>query len=386
MAAKPQETLRPALFDEQAFAALLNDVEQRRAEFKQQRHISRDIIERFRELGLYRAFVPEQFGGSAMEPMKLLEIIERTCAVDGSTGWVVSFAFATKYLASLPAPTLAQIYAHTPDIIFAGAVYPSQSADVVDGGVRISGRWGFGSGCLAADLLGVGISVPSGDTSGLPLMAVLPADQLEIVESWDTFGMSGTGSHELVADDVFVPNDWILVRGAPATINTPIYRYPTLAYSAQVLGGCGLGIARGALDYVIGIAGGAVSITGGAPLGERANVQTHIGECEAKWRAARSWFYEQTENVWSQILAGEQVTREDNMALRLSSSHCARVGAEVTRACFEITGTLGIFNDNPLSYAVPDAMVVAQHAFLAEGSFTNAGKVLLDHPRIPGYD
>jgi len=317
----------------------------------------------------------------------LFRLIERVAEADGSTGWVASFAFGTKYLQSLPATTLQKMYADTPDIVFAGAVFPPESAVRVDGGVRVTGRWGFGSGSMGADYIGVGIKVDEkGDRNGLPLLAVMPADQVQIDPVWDTIGMTGTGSHDLVVEDVFVPDEFILVRGAPPSIDTAAYRYPSLAMAAQVLAVCGLGVARAAIDHVVSVADTSKSITGAPTIGDRANVQIHLGECEAKIEAARSWFYDRTCAAWNEIEAGRPLKRELNMQLRLSSSHAARVGAEVARACFEMTGTMGIFNKNPLSRYLTGAMVTAQHAFLSEGTFMNAGKVMLNHEPMPGYD
>ena len=74
------------------------------------------------------------------------------------------------------------------------------------------------------------------------------------------------------------------------------------------------------------------------------------------------------------------------MQMRLSSSHLARVSAEAARACFEMSGTMGIFNNNPLSRYMQDAVVSAQHAFLTDGTFMNAGKVMFGHDFMPGYD
>jgi indole-3-acetate monooxygenase len=371
-------------FDDARFAALLDEIKSRRDEFDQQRHVSDDVIKALQELGFYRAFVPEQFGGSGMHGADFLRLIERISEIDGSTGWVASFAFATKYLSALPPSTLATIYAESPDVVFAGAIYPPQPAKKVDGGYKVSGRWTFGSGCMGASLLGVGISV-EGESGGLPLMAVMPAKQVTIEQTWDTIGMAGTGSHDLIADNVFVGDDWVLERGAGPTMDTTAYRYPTLAMSSQVLAVCGLGVARGALDYVISIADKSKSITGAPTLGDRSNVQIHLAEAEAKLRSARAWFYELTRKAWDATVAGHEFTHHDRMELRLAASHGARTGAEVTRACVEMTGTIGIFRGNPLSRHMTDAMVTAQHAFLTEGSFMNAGKMMVGHPPIPGY-
>ncbi len=382
---KPSVDMVTKPWDQASFAALVENIRGRRSEFREQRHISRDVIDSLKAVGLYRAFVPEQFGGLGMSASDFLEAIELISQADGSAGWVASFAFATKYLSSLPAATLAEIYAETPDIVFAGAVFPPQAAVRVDGGVRVTGRWSFGSGCLAADLIGVGIKIEGESGPPLPRMAVMPAHQVRIDPVWDTIGMTGTGSHDLVVEDVFVPDHYVLIRGAAATIPTPAYAYPSLCMAAQVLAICGFGAARAALDHVIAIANTAKSITGAPSLGDRATVQLHVGEAESKMRAARSWFYVATKAVWALVSAGEEPGRADIVELRLASSHLARTGADVARACFEMTGTMGIFTANPLSQYLTDAMVTAQHAFLNEGTFMQGGQALLGHPPIPGY-
>ena len=184
--------------------------------------------------------------------------------------------------------------------------------------------------------------------------------------------MAATGSHDLVVEDVYVPDEFLCVRGAAPSIDDVGYRYPSLAMAAQVLAITGAGAARSAIDHIIGIAHKSKSITGAPTLGDRANVQMRISEAEAKLQAGRSWFYDRAEAAWDCVAANEPVSRELNMQLRLSSSHLARASAEAARACFEMSGTMGIFNDNPLSRYLQDAVVSAQHAFLTDGTFMNA--------------
>jgi len=371
--------------DEAAFSALLGDIKARRAEFKAQRFISQDIIERLQQIGLYGAFVPRQLGGNPISPSEFMRLIERLSVADGSTGWVASFAFATKYLCSLPETSLQKIFSDNPSLVFAGATFPIQPAKKVEGGIIVNGRWPFGSGCMNASLVAVGVSVPGKGDEVFKQMAVMPADKITIDPTWNTFGMSATGSHTMVVDNVFVPDDMILLRDAPSSIDAPEYMYPTVTLAAQVLAVCGLGTARAAIDHIIEVAENSKSITGAPTLGDRVNVQIHIAECEAKLQSAKSWFYAATDEAWALIEAGETITREQNMALRLSASHAARTGAEVARMCFEMVGTMGIFRDNPMSQYLTDSLVTAQHAFLTEGSFMNAGKVMFNKPYIPGY-
>lgn len=363
---------------------LLDDIRSRRAELHRLGHIPQDIVEKFQQIGLYRAFVPEQFGGGTMTPMEFLRLIEIISGADGSAGWVASFGFASKYLSSLPASTLAQLYRATPDVVFAGAVFPPQAATPESQGYRVKGRWGFGSGSMGASLIGVGIRI-EGESGGLPRMAVMPRNQVRIEENWDTIGMFATGSHDLVVDDVLVPEEWTLIRGAPPSIDTAAYRYPTMAMAAQVLAIVGAGVAREAIDEVVKLATRKSSITGAPSMADRPGFQIALAQMEAQLQSARAWFFEETEAMWNRVSRGDEVSAPDVAALRIASTHIAKTGADVTRRAFEMSGTTGIFNSHPLSRLLLDALVVAQHAFMNDGTWQAGGSVLLGKTPPPGY-
>ena len=126
--------------DEAAFAELLIEIESRRGEFQEQRYISQDIIEKLQAIGVYGAFVPKQLGGNPISPTEFMKLIERLSIADGSTGWVASFAFATKYLCSLPEASLHKIFDGNHGLVFAGATIPIQPAKKVDGSIIVNGR------------------------------------------------------------------------------------------------------------------------------------------------------------------------------------------------------------------------------------------------------
>ena len=365
-------------------AAQVEYLRSRRAEFARLGQLPADVVAMLREIGVYRALVSKRYGGAEISPMAFLRLVEHLSEADGSVGWVASFGVSSMYLASLPEQTLASLYANGPDVIFAGALFPPQPAARVDGGLKVSGRWKFGSGSTGADLIGVGIKL-EGENGGLPRMAVMPASSVSIERNWDVIGLQGTGSHDLVVDGVVVPDDWTFIRGGAPSLDTPLYRYPAMAFAAQVLAIVGVGIARAALDEIARMAGGRASITGAPVLADRAYVQSEIAKAEAKLRSARAFFYEATEDAWATLCAGDSVTIEQTALLRLASSHVARVGSEVAQTAFMLSGTTGIYTDHPLAAHVQDAMVVAQHAFLSEGTWQSAGRVLLGLDSQPGF-
>ncbi|MHA7679909.1 acyl-CoA dehydrogenase family protein [Cupriavidus sp. PET2-C1] len=365
-----------------ALDRLLAEIRARREEFDAKRHVPRDMVAQLKQLGVYRAATPRCFGGDACSPAEFLRLIETISEADGSAGWVASFGSAAVYLAALPHATLASLYANGPDVAFAGGLFPIQPAKKVDGGYRVNGLWKFASGCKGADILGVGIGAGDG---GKPRTAVLRPEDVEIVENWEVIGLRGTGSHDLRVKDAFVADEWTFVRGGTPTIDEPLYRYPSIAYAAQVLAVVSLGVARAALDEVSRMAGGRTGITGAPKMADRAYLRISVAKAEAELRSARAFFYDATESAWVTILKGDNLTPEQTSLLRLSAVQATRAGASAVQAAYLLAGTAAIYDGHPLQRYLRDAMVVTQHAFLGEGLYDAAGAVSLGVPPMPGY-
>ncbi|MDY0745240.1 acyl-CoA dehydrogenase family protein [Paucibacter sp. R3-3] len=370
------------------FDALLQDLRARRREFARAQQLPDDIVAAFKREGVYRALVPRSLGGDERSPREFCELVERIAQADGSAGWVASFGMGVTYLASLPPATLRLIYSDTPDIVFAGGIFPPQPAPVVAGGYEVSGRWSFSSGCTGAAVIGVGI-VPGGAPDAqqpLPRMAVLPADQVRVERNWDVIGLAGTGSHDIVVDKVRVPEDWTFVRGSRSQLDAPVFRYPGLSLATQVLSVVALGIARAAVEELKGMATGRISVTGAPRTADRPQVQMEIARCEAQLRSARAFFYEAMDEAWAALLKGdESVAPEQTNLLRLSSTHATRTAAEATRSVQMLAGMTGIYESCPLSTQVRDSLVITQHAFMGDITYQNAGAMLFGLKPLPGY-
>ncbi|WP_413459603.1 acyl-CoA dehydrogenase family protein [Herbaspirillum huttiense] len=369
-------TAAPPHADSPEMDTLIAEVIARRDEFDQLGHVPRDIVATMKKAGIFRSGTPRKFGGEALAPAPFLAMVERISKADGSAGWVAAFGSANTYLAALPIETQRKIYASGPDQVYAGGLYPLQEAKAVPGGWEITGRWHFASGCKGADWIGVGIK----DTSSLEdgaqkpaLMAVMPASEIEIVDNWNVVGMQGTGSHDTRLKDKFVAHEWTCARGAAGLIDEPLYRYPALAYQAEVHAAVNIGLARAALDIVTDMAGGAKIMPGALRLADRAYYKIKLGVSEAKWRSARMFFYDACEQAWEQIVAGNPVTEEIDMMLKLSATYAARVSMEVVNDAYQAAGMAAIQRTHRLQRIVRDAMVVTQHAALSELNYESAG-------------
>ena len=368
---------------------LIEEIERRRDEFDRLSHVPRDMIAKMKRAGIYRASTPRRFGGDALPPPRFLDILERIAIADGSTAWVAAFGSANTYLAALPVETQQQIYAKGPDQVFAGGLYPLQPAIKVPGGYKVSGQWRFASGCKGADWIGVGIGgtpASSGDAgAGKPFTAVLPASDVEIVDNWNVVGMQGTGSHDLRLRDKFVEAQWTFVRGGGALIDEPLYRYPAVAYQAQVHAAVNVGLARAALDLLTEMSGATRTTTGAPRLADRAYYRSGLAKAEANWRSARAFFYESAEAAWQTIIAGDPVTPAQSNLMRLSATHAAQVCAEVVMQAYQMAGIAAIYRESRLQRLVRDSIVVTQHAFLGEGTYDASGALFVGIAPITPY-
>lgn len=376
-----------AITDNQAFSALLVDIKKRArsGEFDRLGYIAQDVIDAFKTLGVYRALVPRRFGGDQCSPGEFCAMVEEISRADGSAGWVASFGMSPVYLASLPLDTIRQVYANGPDVVFAGGIFPPQPAEAVPGGFKVNGRWKYSSGCMGASLVGVGIAPKNGDKLDLPRLAVMPQSKVRIEQTWDTVGLLGTGSHDLVVEDVVVSEEWTFVRGGAANLDEPFFRYPSLSFATQVLSVVGLGVARAALDELRDMAAGRISVTGAPAVADRPLAQVEIAKAEAALRAARAFFFESIEDAWQTVLRGDSLSVEKTNLLRLSSTHATRVAAEVARTAQMLSGMTGVYNCSPLARCVNDAQVVTQHAFMGDITYQNAGAVFFGKQPLPGY-
>jgi alkylation response protein AidB-like acyl-CoA dehydrogenase len=145
-----------------------------------------------------------------------------------------------------------------------------------------------------------------------------------------------------------------------------------------------IGVARSARDDVTGMAGTRGSITGAPVMADRGYIQLEIARAEAMLRSARAFFYEATEELWSEVVNGAPDQKTVTL-MRLAATHAARSGAEVARIACGLAGTASIYTSHNLARAMCDSLVVAQHAFLSEGTMQSAGRVLLGLPTQPGF-
>src|SRR5271155_5227965 len=186
---------------------LLPAFRQRAQETEDRRALSAESVKALAETGFFRLLQPASFGGLQADPVMFFTAVRLIAGAGGSTGWVASVVGVHPWqLALFPPQAQQDVWGADPATRMSSSYAPTGRARQQEGGHRLNGRWSFSSGCDHATWVLLGGIVT--DDEGQPTdfrTFLLPASDYAIEDVWDTVGLRGTGSNDIVVDGVFVP-------------------------------------------------------------------------------------------------------------------------------------------------------------------------------------
>ena len=364
----------------------------RAAEIEAERRIPVDLVEALRSIGVFRMLVPKSHGGLELDLPAAMEIITALAKIEGSVGWTAMIGSGSAALATLlPRDAYEQVYNNGPDVLLAGSNQPTGTAEAVDGGWRVNGRWPFASGCQHADWL-FGFCVMTRDREAVPGPAseeprplvrsfFLPARYWQIEDTWHVAGLKGTGSHHITLKDTVVPeaNFFDPANGGPCLTGLLYQAVPQLF--PLLHGASSLGMAEGALCDLVDLANtGRQQQRAPAPMRESETFQLELGRIAADVRAAQAFHQFQVASDWRHAIAGtlknEALLTQGTQTAIWLASICVRVAD----ACFALGGSSALYETSPLQRRLRDLHVAAQHFAAQQRHYVGAGKLLLNDP------
>ena len=343
------------------------------------------------DAGLYRFALPPELGGENLTPVEQIKVIEAASAIDGSVGWCVQINSEINSLVtrSLDPAVAQELYDDWPIVICCAAAPGPDSyfkPRQVEGGWLVSHQSRFGSGAHNATWTWV---TPPNDRSreiaagwqpgpGDMLNFLVPKGEFEILDTWNTAGMRGTGSHDIRTTDAFVPEKLTSSYGAPL----PPYDNTTYRNATQVdynKAAVAIGVARGALDAFYDLAQSkAPWQTAGTLLRDIPEVQYRIGEAESALQSARAWMLETQEELAADLgplpPVGNMLPTWDILKrARLATVHAAQTARKVVDEVHNLSGTTGSNMDSPLERKLRDAHQAAAHGLITYRHYRNIG-------------
>ena len=363
-----------------AIEFLAPELSARAAETEAARRLPPDLVALLASSGCFGMLLPRSHGGAEGTLADQLHAVEALSRADASVGWTVMIGSSAWIdMVHLPRGTFDELFAE-PGTIVAGAISPSGSAEATGSdGFRVTGRWGFITGVEHATW--VGLNCLYADESGGPpsmRLAVVPREQVVIEDTWRVSGLRGTGSQHVRAEGVEVPATWTcdpMAAGEPC-IDLAIVRAPAPALVALSVSRVALGIAAGALDDIIGIAGDKVPLLAPGTLATSPTFHTDLAAADARLRSARALHDETVGSVWEAAVSGAAFTNQLRARARLDSVWAVEQAVEVVEFAYRAGGGSALYDSSPLQRRLRDVHAVTQHFIVRPDVFAAAGQVL----------
>jgi len=370
-----------------AARALEPVLRERAAQCQADRKVPDETIADFQAAGFFKVLQPEQYGGYAMDPQVFYALgleIARTCP---SSAWVLGVVAVHNWqLALFDAQAAEDVWSEDPSVLISSSYAPVGKVTPVEGGFKLSGRWSFSSGSQHCKWVFVGAVVPTPDEPFNMMnyrTFLVPISDYEIVDNWDVVGLQGTGSHDVVIEDAFVPEhrthkviDGFHCENPGNAVNTaPLYHMPFMQVFVRAVCTATLGACEGALNEFIEVA--KTRVAGPVPMRDDPNAKRLAAEVKSEIEEMKLVMYRNFDQMMDCTRAGVPIPIEDRVRYRYDSGVVADRCLALSSRMLKAAGSSGIRLGSGLLNKHLD--ILASQAHVANHSIpfaTNMGGVL----------
>ena len=345
-----------------------------------------EVMNALHENGLLRYIQPKSWGGMELDFVAYFDIPEMLGRGDASTAWVVAnLASHHRGLALWPKQTQDDIWGKSPDTLIAsGIAYMQGTGRKVDGGIELSGQWGFSSGVDHSQWEQLACVVK--DADGRPIdwmMCQVPRPQFEVIDDWQTLGMRGTGSRTVTCKNVFVPEH----RALSMYVANPAHEYPglqvhtnsmfkvpTASLGGHCIAGAMTGNAQAALDLTTEMVKQRSTNYTGAKMRDFQAVQIRIATAGAKIDAVRAWLRNDCLEAHNVYRAGGTLDMETKLRYKRNCAMGMKLLTEAVDTLYEMAGAAGIYDTSAMQRIYRDQHAAAGHiSFSTDAQFSPWG-------------
>lgn len=344
------------------------------AQTEAERRIPEENIAALEDAGLFKIVVPRRFGGYEMPFRVKLEVSATLAEACPSTAWVLTLTNVCSWFTGLFCDRAQQdVWGEQPNSRVCGVFAPTAESRWEQGGQRVSGTWGYASGCLHAHwaVLGIPVVNEAGEQVDQGF-ALIPMSDLSIKDTWFVAGMKGTGSNTLVADDVLVPNHRIM--SVPSALDNEyptehkdeaLYRASFVPVAALVLAGPQVGMARAAVNHVIEKAPKRViAYTQYERQTDSTGFQMGVSDAAMLADSAALHVQRAAEDIDTAAARGEKLDYLARARVRADTGWAARKAREAIDMAISANGASSFADASPLQRLWRDSNTAGRHAIV----------------------
>jgi 3-hydroxy-9,10-secoandrosta-1,3,5(10)-triene-9,17-dione monooxygenase len=336
------------------------------------RKLTPEVMERLTRAGLFRYLQPKAWGGMELPFIAYFDVPEMLARGDISVGWTITnLASHHRTVAWFDPRAQEEVWGDNPDAGIASGIAFHQGRGVpAEGGIRLSGEWGFSSGTDHSDWNLLACVLREGDKPLDYLFCLVHCRDYEVVDDWHVLGMRATSSKTVRCKDVFIPAHRTLSMHVTRPGHSwpglkdhsnPHYRIPLTPLGGHGIGGCLVGNARAALETTIELVKSRSTSYTGAKMRDFQTVQLRIGAAGARIDAAALLLRNDLLEAMRIYEGGDTLDVETRLRCKRNAALAAKLCVEAVDSLHEMAGANGIYDHYPLQRMFRDQHAAAAH-------------------------
>ena len=371
-------------------------------EAQELRHLPAWAAKEMAANGLYRFALPAELGGEDVSAREQIENVELVSSIDGSVGWCahINSEINGLIVRRMDRALCDEIFDDWDALVCSGlgppnGPNPGRTARREGDGWRLSYQGSFASGCHNAtwNFVMSPVVIDEATEEGAENSFMVPKGEFEVVDTWDTAGMRGSGSHDVRMDGTYVPPEHLLPARplAPSEQwDNPTFRNPCHAvYNKSAVA---LGVCKGAIESFTDLAMNKVPWGLATALKDMPQVHYRMGEAMATYMAARTFVLD-TQDALEANLGPKKPSEGGRLEpdwdvlwpAYLACAHSAQAVRHVVGIINNTAGTTGSRMESPLERHLRDAQQSATHALISWRHYEDLGKTFVGHDPAANY-
>jgi len=350
--------------------AMVPVLKERAAKANELRRLPDETIAEMKQAGFFDVLKPKAYGGYEMDPQVFYDVCMTLAEGCMSTAWVYGVVGVHNWQIALFDPrAAADVWGKDSSVLIASTYMPKGQVKVVDGGFRFSGRWGFSSGIDHCDWVFLGGLIFSEGQPPEYRTFLLPKSDYKVIDTWHTMGLKGTGSKDIVVEDVFVPeyrthkatDGFMGTNPGRDTFTADLYKLPFGQIFVRAVSSAAIGGLQGALDTFVDFAKVRVGDMGNK-TSEQAPAQLAAADTAVAIDEMKLVLHRNFEVLMKKIRTGEPLSDiNQRLHFRHQAAQVVERAAKHAYQLFSVCGGRGIFTDFALHRYVFDIFAARGH-------------------------
>jgi 3-hydroxy-9,10-secoandrosta-1,3,5(10)-triene-9,17-dione monooxygenase len=368
---------------------LIPTLRARAAQAERDCSVPAETVRDFHEAGFFRILQPARWGGYELDPEVFYAVQMAVAEGCMSSAWILGvIAVHNWQLALFDARAQDDVWGRDTSVLISSSYMPKAKVTPVEGGYRVSGRWGFSSGVDHCEWAFLGGLVPPADGQGEPdyRTFLVPRSDFTVLKVWDTLGLRGTGSHDVAVEDAFVPayrthrsKDGFAPTSPGLKVNTaPLFKLPFGQIFVRAVSSSAIGALAGALHDFKGYSAGRVAVNDFSRAAQDPVVQELIADTEVALDEMKLVLERNFGVLMEKVRAGQPLDLKERLHFRYQSALVLQRCSELISRMVYASGAHGIYRSNPLTRVFVDIHTGRTHVANTPQKFgRNYGAVML---------